>query len=62
MQLEIRDCGYDLLIVMVFGKRKRGRAKTKFQDSIKNIAGIRLARVVREAENRENWRRFSRAA
>ena len=29
---------------------------------IKDIAGIGIARIVREAEDRENWRRFCRGA
>ena len=55
-----KGLGYDLLTGMVFGKRKRGRPKIRFEDNIKNIAGISIARVVREAEDRENWRRFCR--
>ena len=47
---------------MVFGKRKRGRPKMRFVDNIKEIAGIGIAGVVREAEDRENWRRFCRGA
>ena len=47
---------------MVFGKRKRGRPKMRFVDNIKEIAGIGIAGIVREAEDRENWRRFCRGA
>ena len=39
-------------------KRKGGRPKMRFVDSIKDIAGIDIARIVREAEDRENWSRF----
>ena len=36
--------------------------KMRFVDNIKDIAGIGVARIVREAEDRENWRRFCRGA
>ena len=60
----IRDKGQgcDLIMGMVFGKRKHGRPKMRFADNIKDIAGIGIARIVREAEDRENWRRFCRGA
>ena len=38
-------------------KRKGGRPKMRFVDNIKDIAGIDIARIVREAEN---WSRFCR--
>ena len=34
----------------------------RFLDNIKDIAGIGIARIVREAEDRENLRRFYRGA
>ena len=52
----------DLIMEMVFGKRKCGRPKMRFVDNIKDIAGIGIAGIVREAEDRENWRRFCRGA
>ena len=54
--------GYDLITGMVFGKRKRGRSKMRFVDNIKDIAGIGIVGIVREAEDRENWSRFCRGA
>ena len=33
-----------------------------FEDNIKSIAGISITRVVRDAEDREDWRRFCRGA
>ena len=47
---------------MVYGKRKRGRLKLRFEHNEKNIAGLGIARVVREAQDRDNWRRFCRGA
>ena len=32
----------------------------RFSDNIKDIAGIGIARIIREGEDRENWRRSSR--
>ena len=57
-----KGLGCDLITGMVFGMRKRGRPKMRFVDNIKEIAGIGIARIVREAEDRENWRRFCRGA
>ena len=57
-----KGLGCDLITGMVFGKRKCGRPKMRFVDNIKEIAGIRIARLVREAEDRVNWRRFCRGA
>ena len=57
-----KGLGFDLMMGMVFGKRKHGRPKMRFVDNIKDIAGISIARIVREAEDRENWRRFCRGA
>ena len=34
----------------------------RFVDNINDIAGIGIARIFREAEDRENWRRFCRGA
>ena len=50
----IRNKGlrYHLITGMVFGKRERGRPKMRFVDKIKDIAGIGIARIVREAEDR----------
>ena len=42
----------NLITGMVFRKRKRGRPKMRFLDNIKDIAGIGIARIVREAEDR----------
>ena len=57
-----KGLGCDLITGMVFGKQKHGRPKIRFVDNIKDIAGIGIARIVREAEDRENWRRFCRGA
>ena len=57
-----KGLGYDLITGMVFGKRKRGRPIIRFVDNIEDIAGIGIAMIVREAEGRENWRRFCRGA
>ena len=57
-----KGLGCDLITGMVFGKRNRGRPKMRFVDNIKDIAGIGIARIVREAEDRENWRKFCRGA
>ena len=57
-----KGLGCDLITGMVFGKRKRGRPKLRFVDNIKEIAGIGIARIVREEEDREYWRRFCRGA
>ena len=43
--------GCDLITGMVFGKRNRGRPKMSFVDNIKEVAGIGIARIVREAED-----------
>ena len=45
---------------MVFGKRKRGRLKLRFENKKMNIAGLRIVRIVREAQDRDYWRRFCR--
>ena len=34
----------------------------RFVDNIKDIAGIGIARIVREAEDKDNWRRFCKGA
>ena len=34
----------------------------RFEDNIKSIAEISISRVVREAEDRENWGRFCMGA
>ena len=52
----------DLITGMVFGKRKCGRPKMRFIDNTKDIAGIGIARIAREVEGREYWRRFCRGA
>ena len=57
-----KGLGCDLITGMVFGKQKRGRPNMRFRDNSKDIAGIGIARIVREAEDRENWRRFCRGA
>ena len=57
-----KGLGSDLITGMVFGKRKRGRPIMRFVDNIDDIAGIGIARIVREAKDRENWRRFCRGA
>ena len=57
-----KGLGYDLLTGMVYGKRRRGRPKMRFEDDIKNIVRLSISRVVREAEDRENWGRFCRSA
>ena len=57
-----KGLGCELIMGMVFGKRKCGRPKMRFVDNIKDIAGIDIVRIVREAEDRENWRRFYRGA
>ena len=45
-----KGLGCDLITGMVFGKRKRGRPKMRFVDDIKDVAGICIARIVREEE------------
>ena len=57
-----KGLGCDPIAGMVFGKRKRIRPRIRFVDNIKDIAGIGIARIFREAEDRENWRRFCRGA
>ena len=57
-----KGLGCDIITGMVFGKRKRGRPKMRFVDNIKDITGIGIAGIVREAEDKENWRRFCRGA
>ena len=52
----------DLITEMVFGQRKHGRTKMRFVDNNKDIVGIGIARFVKEAEDRENWRRFCKGA
>ena len=57
-----KGLGCDLSMGMVFGKRKCGRPKMIFVDNTKDIARISIAGIVRETEDRENWRRFCRGA
>ena len=57
-----KGLGCDLITGILFGKRKRVRPKMRFIDNIKDIAGIGIAGLVREAEDRETWRRFCRGA
>ena len=57
-----KGLGCDLITGMVFGKQKRGRPKMRLVDNIKDIAEIGIPRIVREAEDRENWRRVCRGA
>ena len=52
----------DLITEMIFGQRKHGRTKMRFVDNNKDIVGIGIARFVKEAEDRENWRRFCQGA
>ena len=50
--------GKDLMMGMVYGKRKRGRPKTRYSDNIRELTGMSMAQVVRKAQDRFIWRRF----
>ena len=41
---------------MVYEKRKRRRLKLRFENNKKNVAGLGIVTVVREARGRDNWR------
>ena len=43
---------------MVFGKRKRGRPKTRYKDNIKELTNLSMVQVYRMAKDRKEWRQF----
>ena len=43
---------------MVFGKRKRGRPKTRYKDNIKELTNLSMVQVYRMAQDRKEWRQF----
>ena len=47
-----------LLIGSVYGKRSRGRPRTRFCDNIKEACGDSLVEIERKAQDRGNWRSF----
>ena len=47
----------DLLTGMVFGKRSRGRQKTRMTNTIKEQLGLTMSEAIATAQDREKWRR-----
>ena len=43
---------------MVFGKRKRGRPKTRYKDNIRELTNLSVVQVYRMAQDRREWRQF----
>ena len=50
--------GKDLVTGMVFGKRKRGRPKTKYKDNIKELTNLSMVQVYRMVQDRREWKHF----
>ena len=44
--------GKDLITGMVFGKRKRGRPKTRYKECIKELTKLSIVRVYRMVQDR----------
>ena len=51
-----RSIENDLLTGMVFGKRSRGRQKTRMTNTIKEKLGLTMTGAIRTAQNREKWK------
>ena len=47
-----------LLLGSVYGKRLRGRPKTKLSDNIKEICGLTMVETERKAHEGTEWRPF----
>ena len=47
---------YDLMSGMVFGKRKRGRQKTRVTDGIVVLTEMKLTEAITAARDRDKWR------
>ena len=43
---------------MVFGKRTRGRPKTRYKDKIKELTNLSMVQVYRMGLDRREWRQF----
>ena len=52
----------DRLTGMVFGKRGRGRCKTRWSDGLKDVTGCSVVNKIRRAQDRASWRRFIKKA
>ena len=52
----------DLLTGMVFGKRSRGRQKTRMSNAIKEKLGLIMTEAIATAQDREKWRNIVYAA
>ena len=50
--------GKDFITGMVFGKRKRGRPKTRYKDDIKELTNLSMMQLYRMALDRREWRKF----
>ena len=51
-----------LLLGPVYGKRLRGRPKTRLSDNIKEICRLTMVETERKAQMRTGWRRFVQMA
>ena len=52
----------DLLTGMVFGKRSRGRQKTRMTNTIKEKPGLTMSEAIATAQDREKWKNIVYAA
>ena len=54
--------GKDLIIGMVFGKRKRGRPKNRYKDNIRELTKLSMMQIYRKTKDRREWRLFVKDA
>ena len=48
--------GNDILSGVVCGTRRRGRPRRELENDVKDIVGISMARLLRNAQNSDSWR------
>lgn len=49
---------YDILTGATYGTRRIGRQRSRITDGVEQLMGLRLKDAVRQAMDRESWRRF----
>ena len=50
----------NLLTGMVIGDRGRGKPETRLSDNIKDICGLTMVQVERNAQDRVEWQRMAK--
>ena len=54
--------GNDILSGVVCGTRRRGRPRRKLENDIKDIVAMSMAGLLRNSQDRDNWRNTNMAA